>query len=176
MAKAMLVLGVCAGALIAATAPGRASETCFHVCLKDKMTDTDIDDQGIRDLMADCRDDCEEQAVARLKAKGLDEKVDACAPQPVDDADLKKIRSASSSVVAFANAFTWDVNNVLPGKIIRRVEIGTQSLSLQEVTLTASGIVEPGETGTFLMNNVADGYPSLRAASRIKAIYACPVD
>jgi hypothetical protein len=176
MAKAMLVLGVCAGALIGATASGRASETCFHVCLKDKMTDTDIDDQGIRDLMADCRDDCEEQAVARLKAKGLDEKVDACAPQPVSDADLKKIRSASSSVVAFANAFTWDVNNVLPGKIIRRVEIGTQSLSLQEVTLTASGIVEPGETGTFLMNNVADGYPSLRVTSRIKAIYACPVD
>jgi hypothetical protein len=174
MAKAMLLVGVCAGALIAATTYGRAAETCFHVCLKASMTDTNIDDQGIRDLMADCRDDCQEKAEARLKAQGLAAKVDACQPQPVDDADLKKVRSASPSVVAFANAFTWDVNNVLPGKIIRRVEIGTQSLSLQDVTLTASGIVEPGETGTFFMNNVADGYPSLRVTSRIKAIYACP--
>ena len=176
MAKAMLLIGVCAGALVAAAGSGRAAETCFHACLKAKMTDSQIDDQGIRDLMADCRDDCEEQAEARLKAKGLDARIEACAPQPVGDAELKKIRSASPSVVAFANAFTWDVNNVLPGKIIRRVEIGTQSLALQDVTVTASGIVEPGETGTFFMNNVADGYPSLRVTSRIKAIYACPAD
>ncbi len=176
MAKAMLLIGVCAGALVAAAGSGHAAETCFHACLKSKMTDSRIDDQGIRDLMADCRDDCEEQAEARLKARGRDVKIDACKPQPVDDAELKKVRSASSSVVAFANAFTWDVNNVLPGKIIRRVEIGAQSLALQDVTLTASGIVEPGETGTFFMNNVADGYPSLRVASRIKAIYACPAD
>ncbi len=177
MAKAMLLIGVCAGALLAAAAPGRA-ETCFHACLHKKMTmsPSDIDDQSIRDLMADCRDDCEEKAEARLKEQGLGDKVAACAPQPVDDADLKKIRSASPSVVAFANAFTWDVNNVLPGKIIRRVEIGTQSLELQEVTITASGIVEPGESATFFMNNVADGYPSLRVTSRIKAIYACPAD
>jgi hypothetical protein len=176
MAKAMLFIGVCVGALIAAMTSGRTAETCFHVCLKARMTDTNIDDQGIRDLMADCRDDCQEKAEARLKAQGLAEKVDACQPRPVDDAELKKVRSASPSVIAFANAFTWDVNNVLPGKIIRRVEIGTQSLSLQDVTVTGAGIVEPGETGTFFMNNVADGYPSLRVTSRIKAIYVCPIE
>jgi hypothetical protein len=175
MAKARLLLVAGVAAMLAA-ASGRAAETCFHVCLKEKMTASDIDDQGIRDLMAACRDDCDEAAEARLKAKGLDARIAACAPQPVDDQDLKKIRSASPSVVAFANAFTWDVNNVLPGKIIRRVEIGTQSMSLQDVTLTAAGVLEPGETGTFFMNNVADGYPSLRVTSRIKAIYACPVD
>jgi hypothetical protein len=152
------------------------SETCFHVCLKAKMTASDIDDQGIRDLMTGCRDDCEDEARSRLKAKGLAGKIAACTPEPVDDADVKKVRSGSPSVVAFANAFTWDVNNVLPGKIIRRVEIATQSVSLQDVTITASGIVEPGESATFFMNNVADGYPSLRVTSRVKAIYACPLD
>jgi hypothetical protein len=176
MAKAMLHLIAGAAGMMAVMNSGRAVETCFHACLKEKMTASDIDDQGIRDLMAGCRDDCDEQAEARLKAKGLDDKIAACTPQPVDDRDLKKVRSASPSVVAFANAFTWDVNNVLPGKIIRRVEIGTQSMSLQDVTLTAAGVIEPGETGTFFMNNVADGYPSLRVTSRIKAIYACPVD
>ncbi|VTZ24540.1 conserved exported hypothetical protein [Methylocella tundrae] len=176
MLRSTLVFIAGAAGFMAAMSSGRAAETCFHVCLKEKMTAPDIDDQGIRDLMSDCRDVCAERAEARLIEAGLGDKIKGCAPQPVDDADLKKIRSASPSVVAFANAFTWDVNNVLPGKIIRRVEIGTQSLSLQDVTLTASGIVEPGESGTFFMNNVADGYPSLRVTSRIKAIYACPVD
>ena len=68
------------------------------------------------------------------------------------------------------------MNNVLSDKIILRVEIATQSLSLQDVTITATGFVAPGESGTFFMNNVADGYPSLRVTSRIKAIYACPAD
>ncbi len=140
------------------------------------MTATDINDQSIRDLMSDCRDSCEDEARARLKAKGIAGRIAACTPQPIDDSDLKKVRSGSPSVVAFANAFTWDVNNVLPGKIIRRVDIGTQSMSLEDITLTASGIVEPGESATFVMNNVGDGYPSLRVTSRIKAIYACPAE
>jgi hypothetical protein len=151
-----------------------AADTCFHVCLKAKMTATDISDQRIRELMSGCQTDCEEQSPARLEAKGIAGRIAACTPQPVDDADLKKVRSGSPSVVAFANAFTWDVNNVLTGKIIRRVEIGTQSMSLADVTLTGSGTVEPGESATFVMNNVGDGYPSLRVTSRIRAIYACP--
>ena len=169
-----LLLFALVGAAFAGSLSTASADTCFHVCLKAKMTATDITDQGIRDLMSGCRDDCEDQARARLEAKGLAGKIAACTPQPVDDADLKKVRSGSPSVVAFANAFTWDVNNVLPGKIIRRVEIGTQSMLLQDITITASGIVEPGESATFFMNNVGDGYPSLRVTSRIKAIYVCP--
>ena len=175
MAKAMLV-AACAAVLLAAPRPALAGDTCFHVCLKQRMTAPDIDDQAIRDHMAACRHDCDEETDARLKANGLYAKIAACTPQPVDDADMKKIRSASPSVVAFANAFTWDVKNVLPGKVIRRIEIATQNMALQEVTITAAGVVEPGETGTFFMNNVADGYPSLRPASRIKAIYACSIE
>jgi hypothetical protein len=171
-----LLLFALLGAGFSGSLDAASADTCFHVCLKAKMTATDITDQGIRDFMSVCRDDCEDQARARLEAKGLAGKIAACTPQPVDDADLKKVRSGSPSVVAFANAFTWDVNNVLPGKIIRRVEIGTQSMSLQDITITASGIVEPGESATFFMNNVGDGYPSLRVTSRIRAIYACPLE
>ncbi len=174
MAKALLLMGAGA-ALIAGAAPA-ATQTCFHICLKQNMTAPDIDDQGIRDAMAGCRDECEEKELAHLAEQGLTEKIAACSSEPVDDADLKKLRSASPSVVAFANAFTWDVNNVLPRKIIRRVEIATQSLALQEVTITASGFVEPGGSGTFLMTNVADGYPSLRVTSRVKAVYACEIE
>lgn len=172
MAGLLALLALC-GALSAGAA---SAETCFHVCLKSKMTATAIDDQRIRELMSGCRDDCEDRALARLEAKGRADRIAACTPQPVDKAELKKVRSGSPSVVAFANAFTWDVNNVLPRKIIRRVDIGTQTMSLEDVTLSASGIVEPGESATFVMNNVGDGYPGLRLASRIKAIYACPTD
>lgn len=170
----VLLLFALGGAAFAGALGAAWADTCFHVCLKAKMTATDISDQGIRELMSGCKDTCEDEARERLEARGIAGKISACTPQPVDDADLKKVRSGSPSVVAFANAFTWDVNNVLPGKIIRRVEIGTQSMSLGDVTISASGIVEPGESATFFMNNVGDGYPSLRVTSRIKAIYVCP--
>ncbi len=175
MARVLLLFVLGAAGLVGSLGAASA-DTCFHVCLKAKMTATDINDQRIRELMSNCRDDCQKQELARLKAEGLAGKIAACIPQPVDEDDLKKVRGGSPSVVAFANAFTWDVNNVLPGKIIRRVEIGTQNLSLEDVTLTASGIVEPGHSATFLMNNVGDGYPSLRVTSRIMAIYACPAE
>jgi hypothetical protein len=169
-----LLLFALGGAALLGALTAASADTCFHVCLKAKMTATDISDQRIRELMSDCHDECEDQTRVRLEAKGIGAKIAACTPQPVDDADLKKVRSGSPSVLAFANAFTWDVNNVLTGKIIRRVEIGTQSMSLGDVTLTGSGTVLPGESATFFMNNVGDGYPSLRVTSRIKAIYVCP--
>jgi hypothetical protein len=67
----------------------------------------------------------------------------------------------------------WDVNNILPDKIIRRVELGTQNMSLEDVIISATGIIEPGESGTFYMGSIPDGYPSLRVTTRVKAIYAC---
>lgn len=54
-------------------------------------------------------------------------------------------------------------------------KIATQSAPHQNVTIAALGAVEPGESATFFMNNVADGYPSLRVTSRVKAICACAV-
>ncbi|ACK50540.1 hypothetical protein Msil_1591 [Methylocella silvestris BL2] len=166
--------GVCGAVLLASSGAGQAAETCFHVCLKQRMASPDIADSAIRDAMASCRDDCDEEAEARLAQSGLAEKIAACEPAPLGAEEFRKIRSASPSVVGFANAFTWEVNNVLPDKIIRRVELVTQSLGLQDVTMAASGIVAPGERGAFFVNNVADGYPAVRLTSRVKAIYACP--
>jgi len=154
----------------------QAAETCFHTCLKGKLVATDVDDQQIRDFMAACKETCDEDMKARLEKQGIEAKLEACVPEKVPDADMKKVRSASPSVVAFANAFTWDVNNVLPGLFIRRVEVSTQNLDLEDVTLTATGTVVPGESETFLMNNISDGYPSLRVTTRVKAVYACAVD
>ena len=98
----------------------------------------------------------------------------ACVPARLPDAEVKKLRSASPSVIAYANAFTWDVNNVLPDKIIRRVEVTTQNMSLEDVTASGPVTVMPGETGTAVMTGVYDGYPSLRVTTRIAAVFACP--
>jgi hypothetical protein len=165
-----------AQAQILALGEAQAAETCFHTCVKSKLIATDIDDQQIRDFMAGCKETCDEELKARLEKEGLEAKLAACIPERVPDEDMKKVRSASPSVVAFANAFTWDVNNVLPGLFIRRVEVSTQNLSLEDVILTAAGTVAPGESETFLMNNISDGYPSLRVTTRVKAIYACHLD
>jgi len=170
-----VLLAVLAVSGVAGTAA--MAETCFHTCLKGKLLSPDIDDQTIREDMQTCKESCDEDMTARLEKEGLEKKLSACIPEKVSDADMKKVRSASPSVVAFANAFTWDVKNVLPDNLfIRKVEVSTQNVSLEDVTLTATGTVEPGESETFLMNNISDGYPSLRVTTRVKAIYACSVD
>lgn len=175
MPRPILVLAAvlaCAGANTAA----RATETCFHICLKAKMVSSTIDDQTIRDDMQACKETCDEEERVTLEADGLAAKVAACIPEKLPDADLKKVRSASPSVVAFANAFTWDVNNVLPDKIIKRIEITTQNLSLEDITMSAAATVTPGQSATFLMKYIADGYPSMRVTTRVKAIYACSTE
>lgn len=162
-------------AVLCAAPNAAAAQTCFHACLTAKKLRTDVTDQMLRDDMQSCHDSCERAARARLVEKGLGPLLAACIPEPIAETDLRKIRSASPSVVAFANAFTWDVNNVLPDRIIRRVELATQTMSLEDLIVTASGYVEPGGRATFYIGNVADGYPSLRVTTRIKAIYACPL-
>lgn len=175
MPRPILVLAAVL-ALAGANAAARATETCFHTCLKAKMVSPTIDDQTIRDDIQACKDSCDEEERATLEADGLAAKIAACVPEKLPDADLKKVRSASPSVVAFANAFTWDVNNVLPDKIIRRIEITTQNMSLEDITMSAGGTVTPGQSATFLMKYIADGYPSMRVTTRVKAIYACSAE
>jgi hypothetical protein len=176
MSRPILVL-LAVLAVSGISGPAAAAETCFHACLKGKLISPDIDDQTIREYMQTCKESCDDEMQTRLEKEGLEKKLAACIPEKVPDADMKKVRSASPSVVAFANAFTWDVKNVLPGNLfIRKIELSTQNVSLEDVTLTATGIVEPGEIETFLMNNISDGYPSLRVTTRVQAIYACSLD
>jgi len=65
------------------------------------------------------------------------------------------------------------VKNVLTDKIIRRVELGTQTMSLEDVIVSSAGYLGPGQTGTFYIGNVAQGYPAVQLTTRIAAIYAC---
>ena len=160
--------------LIALPLSPACAQTCFHACFSGKKLPTDVTDQTMRETMQTCRDACAKAERQRLIDQGLGALLRSCIPEQISEAELRKIRSASSSVVAFANAFTWDVNNVLPNKIIRRVELTTQTMSLADIDLSASGYVEPGQVGTFYMGSIADGYPAARVTTRIKAVYACP--
>ncbi|HEY1736528.1 MAG TPA: hypothetical protein VGG12_07780 [Methylovirgula sp.] len=168
-----LVWRLLALSLVLSPAAGKAA-TCFHACFGAKKLSSDVTDQVLRETMQACHDSCEKSDRARLVSEGLEPLLKSCIPAPVSDAELKTIRSANTSVVAFANSFTWDVHNVLPDKIIRRVELATQTMSLEDIVLSASGYVEPGQTSTFYIGNIPDGYPAVRVTTRIQAIYACP--
>ena len=160
-------------ALLAALAVPAQAQTCFRACLAPKLAAYDIADQQIRSAMKTCRAACETAVLAR---PGLEAKLAACATEPLSDADFKRVRGASASVLAFADSFTWDVTNVLENRVIRRVDLTTQNLALQDVDLSGTGTVLPGETQTVLVSAFSGGYPGAGVATRIKAIYACPLD
>jgi hypothetical protein len=155
--------------------PQAQAQSCFHACFSAKKLPSDVTDQTLRETMHLCYESCQKAARTDLLNKGYASLLASCVPQAVSEAELKKVRSASPSVVAFANAFTWDVNNVLPDKIIRRVELATQTMSLTDIVVSSNGYVKPGDIGTFYIGNVADGYPAVRVTTRIQAIYTCPV-
>jgi hypothetical protein len=165
-----------ASAMLFAASHIAFAETCFNACFRPKFVGPDIEDSRIRAIMRSCRDACEEDAERRLSLSGRSEKLLNCLPEPISDADFKRVRSASPSFVAFANTFTWDVHNVLPGKVIKRVEAITQNLELEDVVLGGGVTIAPGETETVFIPAFFDGYPQMRVSTRIKAIYACPLD
>lgn len=161
--------------LVLASLPVQA-KTCFHACVAPKLTSSIVEDATIRDVMKACRNSCEAETAALLKAKGTARALDACDPQPVPEADMKLVRGASSSFQLVASNFIWDVQNVLPGKIIRRVEMIMQNLDLQDVVMSSRGTVLPGERASFLFSSANDGYPAAAVTARIKAIYVCPAE
>jgi len=152
------------------------AQTCFRACLSSRLKQSDITDDMIRYQMTLCRDACDEEIRSRLVQSGLDRKIAACEPQPLSDVEFKTVRAASASFFTFANAFTWDVHNVLPGKVIRKVEIVYPTLDLDQTTATGGGIVLPGETETILINGTFEGYPAMRYGLRVRAVYACSID
>jgi hypothetical protein len=154
---------------------GAKAQTCFRTCLSGRLTQ-DITDEMIRYQMTLCRNLCEDKSRDKLVRLGLDRKIDACEQVPLSDAEFKSVRAASASFLTYANSFTWDVHNVLKGKVIRKVEIAYPTLDLDETTATGGGIVFPGEVSTILINGVFEGYPAMRYGLRIKAVYACPLD
>ena len=159
--------------LLAALALPAQAQTCFRACLAPRLAASDVTDQQIRSAMKACRNTCEAAVFAR---PGLEAKLAACDPERLSDADFKRVRGASASVLAFADAFSWDVTNVFADRVIRRIDLTTQNLELQDVDLSGTGTVLPGETQTVLVSAFSGGYPGAGVATRIKAIYACPLD
>ncbi|MEA2759518.1 MAG: hypothetical protein QOH65_2131 [Methylobacteriaceae bacterium] len=119
---------------------------------------------------------CEEDAGRRFSLSGRGEKLLNCLPAPLSPDEFRRVRSASSSFLAFANTFTWDLHNVLPDKVIKRVEAITQNLELEDIVLGGGVTIAPGETQTVFIPGFFDGYPQMRVSTRIKAIYACPLE
>jgi hypothetical protein len=153
-----------------------AAETCFRACMSQRVKGSDVTDDMIRHQMTVCRDICEEEGREKRASFGVGKGLATCEPQPVSESEFKALRSASPSFLIYAHAFTWDIHNVLPRKIIRKVEISYPTLALDETTATGGGTVLPGETSTILINGVFDGYPAMHYALKVKAIYACPID
>jgi len=153
-----------------------SAQTCFRGCIAQRVKGADITDDMIRFQMTTCRDDCEEESRAKRASLGIGRTLEDCDPQPVTDAEFKALRSASASFLVYAHAFTWDVHNILTGKIIRKVEISYPTMDLDETIATGGGTVLPGETQTILINGVFDGYPAMHYALKVRAVYACPSD
>ena len=172
--RVAFLLFVTFGALVS-SADARA-QTCFRACLAERVKGSDVTDDMIRFQMTVCHDLCEEESRAKQISSGSGQKLEACEPQPVSEAEFKMLRSASASFLIYAHAFTWDIHNVLAHKVIRKVEISYPTLDLDETTATGGGTVLPGETQTVLINGVFDGYPAMHYALKVRAIYACPSD
>jgi hypothetical protein len=168
---ALVALMACAAETV-----GARAETCFHACLAPRMKQSDITDDMIRYQMTVCRDQCEEASHAKLVELGLDKKIAACEPQPVSDAEFKALRSASASFFTYANSFTWDINNILPRKVIRKVEISYPMLDLGDTIATGGVTILPGDIATILINGVFEGYPAMRYALKIRAVYTCAIE
>jgi hypothetical protein len=162
--------------VIAAFSNGTNAETCFNACFRPQLVGADIEDSRIRSIMRRCHDMCEEDAGRRFSLSGRGEKLLNCLPAPLSQDEFRRVRSASPSFLAFANTFTWDVHNVLPDKVIKRVEAITQNLELEDVVLGGGVMIAPGETETVFIPAFFDGYPQMRVSTRIKAIYACPLE
>lgn len=175
--RAATTLAVLGTALLGATAaPAAAAETCFRQCLSGKVTSSSLSDDQIRFAMKGCRDVCEGETRRRLDAAGLSRAVDTCRPEPVSLEEFRAIRGASPSYIVQSNAFTWDLRNPLKNKVIREVEIVSQTMELRDTIMTAPGTVLPGESETVLVAGFFDGYPNARYATKVKAIYACTLD
>jgi hypothetical protein len=161
--------------VVAASSNVARAQTCFNACFRPQLVGADIEDSRIRSIMRRCHDMCEEDAERRFSLSGRGEKLLNCLPAPLSQDEFRRVRSASPSFLAFANTFTWDVHNVLTDKVIKRVEAIMQNLELEDVVLGGGVMIAPGETETVFIPAFFDGYPQMRVSTRIKAIYACPL-
>lgn len=166
-----------AGALAFATllaGAGGASAGCFRSCVSERINSADSD-LAMRNAMRECRDGCAAEETASLKAEGLYDAYATCKPKPLSDEEFKRLRGENHSFSVQSNVLSWEFSNRLPDKVIRMVEIGTQTMNLSDAYFTTRTIVPPGHATTIVVMDFFDGYPTVRYASKITRIEACPV-
>lgn len=159
-------------ALIALLTPARAD--CMRACLSTTLTSAD-DDLAMRDGLRTCRDTCVAGETEALKAAGALERYADCRPAPLSLEEFRALRSGNPSFTVQSNVLVWELTNVLPNKVIRRVEIGTQTMSLSEAAFTTRTLILPGGTGTVVVMDFFDGYPNARYAGKLTRVEACDV-
>lgn len=148
---------------------------CFRACLSARVTSSD-DDVVMRDAMRACRDQCTREETTALMAEGIYHRYATCRPKPVSEEEFRRVRSANSSFTVQINALVWELSNPLPDKVIRSVEIATQTMSLSNAAFTTRTVIPPGHTGTIVVMDFFDGYPGARFANKLTRIEACPVE
>ncbi|MCK0198802.1 hypothetical protein MWN34_18035 [Ancylobacter sp. 6x-1] len=154
--------------------PAYAVEGCLRTCLSDRIKGTD-DDAAMRDALRACRESCLGTEADELKAEGLYDRYAQCRPSPLSDAEFHRLRSGNPSFLIHTNALIWEMKNVLPDKVIRSIEVTTQSLSLSDTAFSIRTLIPPGHSGTIVMMNFFAGYPAARFATRLTRIEACPL-
>lgn len=162
-------------AFLAAGSPAAQAAGCFRTCVSGRITSSD-DDVAMRDAMRACRDHCIAKERSALEAEGLYARYATCKPVPLSQEEFRRVRSANASFTIEINVLTWELTNPLPDKVIRSVEIGTQTMSLSDAAFTTRTVIPPAHTGTIVVMDFFDGYPGTRFANKLTRIEACPVN
>lgn len=152
-----------------------AAAGCFRACLSGRVTSSD-DDVTMRDAMRGCRDQCTAEETAELKTEGVYDRYAACKPKPLSEEEFRRVRSANPAFTVQINALVWELNNPLADKVIRAVEIATQTMNLSDAAFTTRTLIPPGHTATIVVMDFFDGYPAARFANKLTRIEACPVE
>ncbi|MFD1704078.1 hypothetical protein ACFSCV_13825 [Methylopila henanensis] len=173
MRSAALAFAFMAAAL--ATAAPEARAGCFNDCFGSKMQG-DTDDIAAKDFARECRATCDAQSADRMASAGVDPaRLQTCKAERLSLEQFRDVRAASPSYRVQSNIFLWDVVNPYPDKALTRIEVSTQTLELQELTLTGTGLAPPSSTATFVIPEFYEGYPAVRFTAKIRAIWACEV-
>lgn len=160
---------------LAATTPAQAAaKGCFAGCMAETPPKND-DYFAYQQIVRACRDRCDAAALDQLKADGLYEAYAACKPEPLTKTEFRDLRASNPSWQAQFNIFSWDVTNTLPDKILTEIEVETQDMNLVNVSFTASTVIAPKQSGTFVVEDFFDGYPAVRYATKVRGAKACTI-
>lgn len=168
----LLALAVLLPALLPARA--LAAQSCMRACISGRMNSGD-DDLALRNTLRECRDSCLAEEKAALERDGLPERYAGCKATPVSPAEFRALRSANAGFTVHTNVLLWEFTNTLPDKVIRSVEVSTQTMSLSDAAFTTRTLIPPGRSATIVVMDFFDGYPNARFAAKLSRVEACPL-